>query len=125
MSGVDVEGAVRTFMSACGQGKDDSKRTSDLRLALIEEEYTEFMEALGWGDDVFIAKEAADLVYVVVGTLIARGIPFNDVFAALQSSNMTKVGNDGRVTKREDGKILKGDNFKPAEDMIKTILEQS
>lgn len=121
---IDVEASVRLFMDKCGQGRDDGKHTMDLRLALIEEEYTEFMEALNWGDDVFIAKEAADLVYVVVGTLIARGIPFNDVFAALQSSNMTKVGENGQVTKREDGKILKGENFKPAEEMIKTILEQ-
>lgn len=121
---IDVESAVRTFMDACGQGEDHGKHTKDLRLALIEEEFEELMEALRWGDPVFVAKEGADLVYVVVGTLIAMGIPFNDVFAALQASNMTKVGPDGQVTKRDDGKILKGENFRPAEDMIKTILEQ-
>lgn len=109
-------------MEACGQGQDEGKHIFDLRLRLIEEEYTEFLEALNWGDNVYIAKEACDLVYVVVGTLIARGIPFNDVFAALQQSNMTKVGPDGQVTKREDGKILKGPDFRPAEDMIKEIL---
>ena len=122
--GINVEQSVRTFMNACGQGEDHGKHTTDLRLALIEEEYEELLEAIRWGDPVFIAKEGADLVYVVVGTLIAMGIPFNDVFAALQASNMTKVGDDGQVTKREDGKILKGENFKPAEEMIKTILEQ-
>ena len=121
-TGIDVETAVRTFMTACGQGVDDGKHVFDLRLALIEEEYTEFMEALGWGDPVLIAKEACDLVYVVVGTLISKGIPFNDVFAALQASNMSKVGPNGEVTKRADGKILKGDDFKPAEDMIKEII---
>lgn len=121
-TGIDVEAAVRTFMEACGQGQDEGKHIFDLRLRLIEEEYTEFLEALNWGDNVYIAKEACDLVYVVVGTLIARGIPFNDVFAALQQSNMTKVGPDGQVTKREDGKILKGPDFRPAEDMIKEIL---
>ena len=121
-TGIDVEAAVRTFMTACGQGVDDGKHVFDLRLALIEEEYTEFMEALNWGDSVLIAKEACDLVYVVVGTLISKGIPFNDVFAALQASNMSKVGPNGEVTKRADGKILKGDDFKPAEDMIKEII---
>lgn len=120
---IDVEQAVRTFMNACGQGQDEGKHVFDLRLALIEEEYGEFMEALSWGDDVFIAKEAADLVYVVVGTLISRGIPFNAVFAALQASNMTKVGPDGRVTKRADGKILKGESFEPAEEKIKEVLK--
>jgi predicted HAD superfamily Cof-like phosphohydrolase len=121
-TGIDVEAAVRTFMTACGQGQSDGREVFDLRLALIEEEYTEFLEALNWGDKVFIAKEACDLVYVVVGTLIALGIPFNDVFAALQQSNMTKVGPDGSVVKRDDGKILKGPDFRPAEDLIKEIL---
>lgn len=118
---INVEESVRTFMAACGQGEDGAE-VFDLRLALLEEEYTEFLEALRWGDPVFIAKEGADLVYVVVGTLIAHGIPFNEVFAALQMSNMSKVGPDGQVTKREDGKILKGESFQPAEDAIKEIL---
>lgn len=122
-TGIDVESAVRTFMQACGQGEDDGKHTLDLRLALIEEEYNEFLEALGWGDPVLIAKEACDLIYVVVGTLVSKGIPFNDVFAALQTSNMSKVGPNGEVTRRADGKILKGDDFKPAEAMIKEILK--
>lgn len=119
---INIEESVRTFMNACGQGKDDGAEIFDLRLALLEEEFTEFMEALNWGDDVFIAKEAADLVYVVVGTCIARGIPFNEVFGALQTSNMSKVGPDGQVTKREDGKILKGDHYVAAEDQIREIL---
>lgn len=120
---IDVEQAVRTFMTACNQGADDSKNTRDLRIALIDEEYFELIEAIGWGDKVHIAKEAADLVYVVVGALIAWGIPFNEVFAALQNSNMTKVGPDGKVVKNEAGKVLKGEHFKGAEDMIKEVLK--
>ena len=119
---IDVEQSVKTFMDAADQTEVNRDKVSDLRLALIEEEYNEFLEALGWGDPVFIAKEAADLVYVVVGTLISLGIPFNDVFAALQASNMTKIGADGHVVRREDGKILKGPDFKPAEDLIRDIL---
>lgn len=118
---IDVEGSVRQFMSAADQGEDGAD-VFDLRLALIEEEYTEFMEALRWGDPVFIAKEGADLVYVVVGTLISQGIPFNEVFAALQSSNMSKIGPDGELVKRDDGKILKGENYQAAEDQIREIL---
>lgn len=119
---INIEESVRTFMNAVGQSEDDGKYAFDLRLRLLEEEFNEFMEALDWGDDVFIAKEAADLVYVVVGTCISRGIPFNEVFAALQASNMSKIGPDGTITKREDGKILKGDHFQPAEDQIREIL---
>jgi predicted HAD superfamily Cof-like phosphohydrolase len=119
---IDIEAAVRTFMIAVGQSKDVSKHALDLRLALIEEEYEEFDQALRWGDPVQIAKEACDLVYVAVGTLITLGIPFNECFAALQASNMTKIGPNGVAQLREDGKVLKGGDFKPAEDMIKEIL---
>lgn len=119
---IDVEEAVRTFMSAVGQGKDEGKHVFDLRLKLIDEEYDEFITALNYGDDVFIAKEAADLVYVVVGTLVARGIPFNEVFGALQVSNMSKIGPDGKIVLREDGKVLKGPNYIDAEESIREIL---
>ena len=120
--GVNVESAVRTFMEACGQGQDDGKHVFDLRLKLIEEEYDEFLEALNYGDPVHTAKEACDLVYVVVGTLVSLGIPFNECFAALQQSNMSKVGPDGQITKRADGKILKGEFFQDAEVLIRNVL---
>lgn len=120
---IDIEQAVRTFMEACGQNETNMTRQNvSLRLALIDEEYTEVVEAINWGDKVQVAKELADLVYVVVGTAVAFGIPFNECFAALQTSNMTKVGPDGTVNLRDDGKVLKGNDFKPAEDMIKDIV---
>lgn len=119
---IDIEEAVRTFMTSVGQVKDEGRHTLDLRLKLIEEEYEEFIIALKYGDNVFTAKEAADLVYVVVGTCIALGIPFNEVFAALQVSNMSKIGPDGKVQLREDGKVLKGPGYIDAEQTIREIL---
>lgn len=119
---IDIEQAVRTFMTACDQGQDESKATEELRIKLIDEEYFELIEAINWGDPVHIAKEAADLVYVAVGLCITKGIPFNEVFAALQVSNMSKVGPDGKVTKRDDGKVLKGEHYVEAEAAIKEIL---
>lgn len=121
---VDVESSVKIFMASAGQGEDHGAHTKDLRLALIEEEYTEFLEALEYGDPVHIAKEACDLVYVVVGTLISHGIPFNDSFAILQQSNMSKVGPDGQVNKRSDGKILKGDHYVDAEEGIRKLIKE-
>lgn len=123
-TGIDVEAAVSQFMESCGQGVDVGRHTRDLRLALIEEEFTEFLEALDWGDPVHIAKEACDLVYVVVGTLVSLGIPFNDSFAILQQSNMSKVGPDGQVTKRADGKILKGEHYVDAEEGIRKLIKE-
>jgi predicted HAD superfamily Cof-like phosphohydrolase len=119
---MDIERAVRNFMEACGQLGPADKRTVELRLALIDEEHDEVVAAINWGDRVQIAKELADLVYVVVGTAVALDIPFNEVFAALQTSNMSKVGPDGKIVFREDGKVLKGPHFIEAEKMIKDIL---
>jgi predicted HAD superfamily Cof-like phosphohydrolase len=117
---IDVEQAVRAFMQVAGQGEDHGKYSVDLRIRLIDEEYDELIEAINNRDRVQIAKELADLVYVVVGTAITMGIPFNEVFGALQISNMSKF--DGEPEFREDGKVLKGKNFKPAETAIRDIL---
>lgn len=122
MSSIDVEAAVRTFMAAVDQGRDDGKHALDLRIKLIDEEYDELVEALNWGDRVHIAKELADLAYVVIGTAVSLGIPFNEVFSALQTSNMSKIGPDGTMKVRDDGKVLKGPHFIEAETAIREIL---
>lgn len=118
---IDVEAAVRTFMEAAGQGNvDRGKYAFDLRIKLIDEEYDELIEAINNRDRVQIAKELADLAYVVIGTAIALDIPFNEVFGALQVSNMSKF--DGEPEIRGDGKVLKGKKYQPAELAIKEIL---
>lgn len=57
-------------------------------------------------------KELADLQYVLSGMVVALGIPMEEVFDRVHKSNMSKLVN-GKVLKREDGKFLKGPNYKP------------
>ncbi|MGN0914394.1 MAG: hypothetical protein ACI4OW_05830 [Alphaproteobacteria bacterium] len=57
-------------------------------------------------------KELADLQYVLSGMVVALGIPMEEVFKRVHQSNMSKLVN-GKVLKREDGKFLKGPNYKP------------
>jgi len=45
-----------------------------LRISLIEEEFDEVCEAIAMGDRKNIAKELADLLYVVLGTMIDFGM---------------------------------------------------
>jgi len=50
------------------------------------------------------------------GTILKHGMQdiIEKVFDEIHSSNMSKVGEDGKAIMREDGKILKGPNyFKP------------
>lgn len=120
---MNIEECVRSFMLEARQLENSSiETTKDLRLALIEEEFNEVIESINWGDPVLIAKELADLVYVVVGTAIAFGIPFNSCFGAVCDSNLSKFDSEGHAILRDDGKVLKGPNYQAPEPIIKEIL---
>lgn len=85
-----------------------------LRVRLIGEEFSEYREAAFRGDLVEIADALADLAYVVVGTAVAHGlVRFDEIFAEVHRSNMSKLGADGKPVLREDGKVLKGPGFSP------------
>jgi predicted HAD superfamily Cof-like phosphohydrolase len=86
----------------------------ELRRRLIDEEFNEVVLAHEGEDLVELAKELCDLVVVVVGTAVSYGIPFDECFAEVHRSNMSKLGNDGRPIYNEFGKVLKGPNYSPA-----------
>ena len=48
---------------------------------------------------------------------------FVEAFNRVHASNMSKLGKDGQPIKREDGKILKGPNYK--EPVLDDLLERS
>lgn len=86
---------------------------STLRLELIKEEFFELVDATINSDIVEIADALGDLVYVIYGYAIACGIDLDAVVEEIHRSNMTKLGADGKPVYREDGKILKGENYEP------------
>jgi predicted HAD superfamily Cof-like phosphohydrolase len=93
-------------------------RTRELRVKLIQEEFDELREALAAEDLSSIAKEMADLLYVVYGTAVSYGIDMDPVFREVHRSNMSKVGG----YKREDGKWVKPATYSPAH--IEPILAE-
>ena len=84
--------------------------TQILRKRLIQEEFEELQEAMQEKDLPSIAKELADLLYVVYGTAVSLGIDMEPVFQEVHRSNMSKVGG----YKREDGKWVKPPTYSPA-----------
>lgn len=95
-------------------GDVDFPNINNIQLAeeLIHEEYAEWIEELeyGSGNDI---KEAMDLIYVLaqyVNTLIGPDKALQ-CWDALHNNNMSKCI-DGKLVKREDGKILKPDSYK-------------
>lgn len=106
-----------------------------LRLAkgLIREEVRELMdevEALEEGredDNKSVtkraAKEAADILFVVIQLMHTLGVPFEEVYAEVLRSNWSKLTN-GEAQFRDDGKLLKGPNYSPADiDRVFAVME--
>ena len=95
---------------------------SALRLDLIEEEVQELRDGLGKKSMVEIADALTDILYVVYGAGHAFGIDLDDCFHEVHSSNMTKLGADGRPLYREDGKVMKGPNYREP-DLTKFVRQ--
>ena len=86
---------------------------------LIVEEFKEFLDSEGMlfrKNLVFEAealKELADLVYVCYQYAENMGWLLDEALDRVHLSNMSKLDNEGKPIYREDGKVLKGPNYKP------------
>lgn len=91
-----------------------SREEALLRVNLMKEELDEYLEAVTKYDTVEIADALGDQLYILLGTVIKHGMQhvIVDVFNEIHRSNMSKLGEDGEPILREDGKILKGPNYK-------------
>jgi len=101
---------------------NDQYDSVGLRLKLIEEESVEVLDEME-DEEVNrarLAKELADLVYVIYGAASYFKIPLDECIAEVHRSNMTKT--IGGVKRREDGKIEKGPNYRKAD--ILGVLEK-
>jgi len=121
-----LESMVREFMVEFGQFKSDTPTTDipsvvkHLRAQLIEEELQELFDGIAANDIVEIADGAADLIYVVVGTCIAYGIPIDRILAEVHRSNMTKTARPAKLGEKY-GSGAKGPGYEPPR--IAEILE--
>jgi predicted HAD superfamily Cof-like phosphohydrolase len=117
-----VQGFHETFDIARGVRPDHvNDETKTLRIRLIQEEFDEVKEAMGLESLADIAKEMADLLYVIYGTAISYGIDMEPVFLEVHRSNMSKVGGH----KREDGKWVKPATYSPANITPIIVSQQS
>jgi len=89
-----------------------SPELAKLRLELIREEFEELTVATNAMDMIEIADALTDILYVVYGAGHAFGIDLDACYREVHSSNMSKLGADGKPIYREDGKVMKGPNFR-------------
>lgn len=87
--------------------------------SLIVEEFKEFIEAeynmalMDINSRADCLKELADLVYVCAQYAENMDWDLEQALRRVHTSNMSKLGEDGKPIKREDGKVLKGPNYQP------------
>ena len=110
---------VKVFMRTFGQEIKDkpsfpSTKITQLRYSLIQEELNELKEAIDKNNLKEVADALTDILYVTYGAGHAFGINLDACFTEVQSSNMSKLGKDGKPIYNEHGKVLKGPTyFKP------------
>ena len=94
------------------------KAARDYQVSLITEEYKEFIEAelmLFRNTDKYkeeCLKELADLVYVCYQYAVNMGWDLDRALKLIHKSNLSKLDEDGKPILRDDGKVLKGPNYK-------------
>ena len=103
------------FMTACEQtisGMNDKQ--FKMYCNLITEEYTELAEAIAAGDTVETLDALVDILVVTIGAINSMGADGEGAWREVMATNFAKIDRQlGKVRRREDGKILKPENWTP------------
>lgn len=94
-----------------------------LRFRILKEEFEEYVAAENDDDLTEIADALGDMAYIIAGTALEYGIPLDRVLDAIHASNMAKLGPDGKPIKRDDGKVIKPEGWRPPD--IAAILSMT
>lgn len=117
---------VEQFMKAAGQNIKTSPGPFDqqtmMYFDLVREEYYELSYAFKRFNVVETADACADLIWVIQGLCYSLGIPLQKVWDEVARSNRSKCV-EGKLIKREDGKVLKPDTYSPPD--IQSIINNS
>ena len=110
---------AKEFRKKYNLTSDASRPSRATQKDLIVEEFKEFLEAEGM---LFMhgrnrkeecLKELADLVYVCYQYAENMGWFLDEALDRVHKSNMSKLDKDGKPIYRDDGKVLKGPDYKP------------
>lgn len=103
-----VKHFARVYGQTMGHQWEKGSEKDMLRFNLLREEYEEVLDA---NTPAKLLKELADTAYVVYGFAATFGWDLDEAFRRVHASNMSKLGPDGKPIYREDGKVLKGENY--------------
>lgn len=93
---------------------------------VIIEELQELALAHNSKDPVEFLDAIADILYGTAQQAHLNGWPIGEALRRVHSSNMSKLDEDGNPIIREDGKVLKGPNFKAPDltDLVTNFVVQ-
>ena len=102
------------FMRACDQSVDEfNEKQFALYTNLIIEEQQELLEATLSDNRVEQLDALIDILVVTVGAIHSMGADAEGAWKEVMMTNFAKIGEDGKVRKREDGKVLKPTGWTP------------
>ena len=110
---------AKEFRSKYGLRNSADRSTRGVQHKIIVEEFKEFLEAEGMlfmhgrNHQEHALKELADLVYVCYQYAENMGWFLDEALNRVHESNMSKLDKDGKPIYRDDGKVLKGPDYKP------------
>lgn len=111
--GVFLDQAI--FMQACDQTVGTKNpQQFELYVELIREEFGELEQACENADDLAKLDALIDIMVVTAGALHSLGVNADGAWNEVMSTNFAKVDKaTGKVIKREDGKVLKPEGWRP------------
>jgi predicted HAD superfamily Cof-like phosphohydrolase len=111
----DIFSDQRKFMRACGQ-TTDTYNEDQFRMYcdLVQEEAQELITAQAANNEVEQLDALIDIMVVTAGALHSLGVDAEGAWKEVMRSNFAKVDpRTGKVTRREDGKVLKPAGWEP------------
>lgn len=111
------------FMRACDQTVGEyNEKQYHMYDSLIKEEYEELGAALNNQDKVEQLDALIDILVVTIGAIHSMGADAEGAWNEVMRTNFAKIDPEtGKVRKREDGKVLKPEGWRPPD--LKPFLD--
>lgn len=115
---------VKQFSDACNDSNPTNpKLMTTEAIAFIREMVNDELDELEEATNTIEQADAlVDAIYYICDTAVRHGMNLDPLFSIVHRANMQKVV-DGKVIRREDGKILKPEGWEDPEPYLRREME--
>ncbi|MCH2205359.1 MAG: hypothetical protein MK132_05775 [Lentisphaerales bacterium] len=115
---------VKQFSDACNDANPTNpKLMTKEAIAFIREMVNDELDELEEATNTIEQADAlVDAIYYICDTAVRHGLNLDPLFKIVHRANMQKVV-DGKVIRREDGKILKPEGWEDPEPYLRREME--